>query len=325
MSRLGDAAEVVSDSRPLTPPPDTGGRTAPSRRAVVIAFAAVYITWGSTYLGIAYAIRTIPVFLMGAIRFTVAGLVFVAVAALQGARRPSARQLRSAAIAGVLLLTIGNTAVVWAETRVPSGTASLLVTTPVWLVLMEWMRGHRPTRGVVVGLVLGAIGITILVGPQGLAGAGRVDPLAACVLIASSLFWASGSLYSRYAPLPSSPLMATGLQMVFGAAVLFVVAGATGEIQHFSFAQVSMLSWVGFTYLVVFGSWVGFTAYIWLMRNVPTEHAATYAFVNPIVAVILGWAVNHEPLSPRTAIAAATIVAAVASITLTAGTARPRK
>jgi len=296
-------------------PPERGGSGARSRRTVVLAFAAVYITWGSTYLGIAYAIRTIPVFLLGALRFMIAGLVMVAVSAARGERRPNGRELRSAAIAGVLLLTIANTAVVWAETRVASGTTSLLVTTPAWLVLMEWMRGHRPTRGVVAGLALGAIGIAILVGPRDLAGAGRVDPFAACVLIVSSMFWAAGSLYSRYAPLPPSPVLATGLEMVFGAAALFVVAAATGELAHFSFGQVSTISWLGFGYLIVFGSWVGFTSYIWLMRNVPTHQAATYAFVNPVVAVFLGWAVAGEPMAPRTAVAAAVIVAAVAAIT----------
>jgi drug/metabolite transporter (DMT)-like permease len=290
--------------------------TVPARRTALIAFAAVYITWGSTYLGIAYAIRTIPVFLMGAMRFAIAGLVFVGIALARGDPRPTRREVRSAAIAGILLLAISNASVIWAETRIASGTTSLLVTTPLWLVLMEWARGRRPTRGVLAGLALGAIGIAILVGPGELAGTGQVDPVGAGVLLLSSVVWAIGSLYTRYAPLPQSPLMATGLEMVSGSAVLFVVAGVTGEIGHFTFAQVSTVSWLGFGYLIVFGSWVGFTAYIWLMRNVPIEHAATYAFVNPVIAVILGWAVAGEPFFARTAVAAVFIVAAVASITL---------
>jgi drug/metabolite transporter (DMT)-like permease len=254
---------------------------------------------------------------MGAVRFTFAGLVLIAAAAMQGAARPTQRQLLSAAIAGILLLSIGNTGVVWAETRVASGTAALLVTTPLWLVMIEWARGRRPSAGVLAGLVLGAIGIAILVGPTDVAGAGQVDSVAASVLIGSSMFWAIGSLYTRYASLPSSPLLATGLEMVAGGLALLGVAAATGELRHFALSQISVSSWIGFVYLIVGGSWVGFTAYIWLMRNVPTEHAATYAFVNPVVAVILGWAIAGEPLSARTGLATVVIVAAVASITLT--------
>jgi len=310
-------AEVAPGRVPMPGAADASASTRPSRRVVVLAFAAVYITWGSTYLGIAYAVRTIPVFLMGAVRFLFAGLVLVAVAAARGAPWPRRRELWSAAIAGLLLLAIGNSGVVWAETRVASGTAALLVTTPLWLVMMEWVRGRRPTRGVVVGLVLGAIGIAILVGPRDVVGTGRVDPMAAIVLIGSSMFWAAGSLYTRYAPLPDSPIMATGLEMIFGSVALLTVAAATGEFRHFTPSQVSTASWIGFAYLIVFGSWVGFTAYIWLMRNVPTEHAATYAFVNPVVAVILGWAIAGESLSPRIGVAAVVIVGAVASITLT--------
>jgi drug/metabolite transporter (DMT)-like permease len=314
--RTGPAAAAVASEPPGALPPPQRDTSTTKRRTAIIALAAVYITWGSTYLGIAYAIRTIPIFLMGAMRFALAGLVFVGIALARGDPRPTRQELRSAAIAGVLLLAISNAAVIWAETRVASGTTSLLVTTPLWLVLMEWMRGRRPTRGVLVGLALGAIGIAILVGPGELAGTGQVDRVAAGVLLLSSMVWAIGSLYTRYAPLPQSPLMATGLEMVSGSAVLFVVATGTGEVGHFTFAHVSTVSWLGFGYLIVFGSWVGFTSYIWLMRNVPIEHAATYAFVNPVIAVILGWAVAGEPFFARTAVAAVFIVAAVASITL---------
>jgi drug/metabolite transporter (DMT)-like permease len=294
----------------------------PRRQAVIIAFAALYLTWGATYLGIAYAIRTIPVFLMAAVRFLIAGCVLILAARVRGAPRPTSREIAGASVAGILLLAIGNASVVWAETRVASGTTSLLVTTPLWLVLMEWARGRRPSRGVVAGLVLGAIGIAILVGPRTVAGVGQVDPIGAAVLICSSLFWAAGSLYSRYATLPTSPLMATGIEMIAGGLVLFVVATALGEWRHFALDHVSMASWVGFAYLVIFGSWVGFTAYIWLMRNVLPEYAATYAFVTPVVAVILGWAIAGEPIAPRTGIAATVIVGAVALTTLTSRTAR---
>src|SRR6185312_6337817 len=296
----GDAAVApTARGEPIAPPVAPGGRR-PPRRRVILAFAAVYITWGSTYLGIAYAVHTIPVFLMGAMRFMIAGLALLAVALARGAPRPSPRELRGAAVAGVLLLTCGNTGVVWAETRIASGTTALLVTTPFWFVVFEWVRGRRPSPAVLAGLALGALGIVILVAPHHVGGASRVDPFTVAVLLVSSTFWAAGSLYTRYASLPRSPLLATGLEMVWGAVALFVVAGATGELVRFDPREVAVASWMGFAYLVIFGSWVGFTAYIWLMRNVPTAHAATYAFVNPVVAVVLGWAVAGEPLTGRT-------------------------
>jgi len=281
----------------------------------VLNFAAVYITWGSTYLGIAYSVRTIPVFLIGAARFLISGLVLIALARFTGAAAPTRRQWLSATLAGVLLLTLGNSSVVWAETRVPSGTTALMVTTPFWLVVFEWLRGRRPSVSIIAGLVIGALGIGILVGPRAIAGSGQVDPLAAAVLIVGSVFWALGSVYTRYADLPQSPLMATGAEMLCGSIALFALAALTGELSTFSLDQVSTPSWLGFWYLVTFGSLIGFTSYIWLMRNVPTHHAATYAFVNPIVAVFIGWLIAGEQLSPRIGVASVVIIGAVVVIT----------
>jgi drug/metabolite transporter (DMT)-like permease len=289
------------------------------RRKTVAAFAAVYILWGSTYLGIYYAIRTIPVFVMGGTRFLIAGVVLVAAGVVSGAVRPRPRELWTTVVSGVMLLTFGNASVIWAETRIPTGTAALLVTTPLWMVMIEWARGRRPTPHVVAGLVLGMIGIATLVGPNSIAGAGRVDLLSALVLIAGSGFWAAGSLYTRYAPVPSSPLLTSGLQMVFGGTALLVVAAATGELATFDPIRVSSQSWIAFSYLIVFGSWVGYSAYIWLVRNVAPARTATYAFVNPLVAVALGWAVAGESITARTAVAAAMIIAAVGLITLGSG------
>jgi drug/metabolite transporter (DMT)-like permease len=300
-------------------------RPNPPRALVVAAFAAVYITWGSTFLAIAYAVRTIPVFLMGGVRFLIAGTVLVMAALLAGARWPSGQQLRAAATAGFLLLAIGNTGVVWAETRVPSGTTSLLVTTPFWVTLYEWSRGRRPHRGVIVGLVLGIGGLALLVAPHDIAGAAGVDPLAAAVLIGCSCCWAAGSLYTRYASLPDSPLLGTGLQMLSGGIVLVLAAWGTGEVTHFTLRQVSGVSWLGFAYLIVGGSLIGFSAYVWLFRNVAPALAATFAFVNPIIAVLLGWAVAGEPLSARTIVAGCAIVAAVCSTTLAPAEASPAR
>src|SRR5579883_1530107 len=170
---------------------------------------------------------------MSGTRFLIAGSVLTAAAAMAGASRPNGRQLRSAAVAGFLLLTLGNTGVVWAETRIPSGTTSLLVTTPFWVTVYEWSRGRRPHPGVVAGLLLGVLGLVLLVAPHDIAGASGVDPLGAAVLLGSSCCWAAGSLYTRYAPLPASPLLATGLQMLCGGTVLAIAALGTGEVLTF--------------------------------------------------------------------------------------------
>jgi drug/metabolite transporter (DMT)-like permease len=283
---------------------------------MIAAFAAVYLIWGSTYLAIFYAIRTIPTFLMAGARFLVAGLILVLVAAVQGAPRPRAREVRTTAIAGVVLLCCGNGGVVWSETRAPTGSVALVVATvPLWMVVIEWVRGHRPTLGTLAGLSLGLVGIGVLVGPRALAGAGAIDATTAGVLLLASGMWAAGSLYTRYAPLPASPLLAVGLEMVSGGVALLLVAAATGEYRGFAPHRVSATSWIGLVYLVMIGSLVGFTAYIWLVRHVAPALASTYAFVNPIVAVVLGWSIAGEALTPRTALAAAVIVAAVALIT----------
>ena len=298
---------------------NTRARPSPSRRTTIVAFAAVYVLWGSTYLGIYYAIRTIPIFVMGGFRFLIAGLVLVCAAIAGRAERPSRREVWTTVVSGVLLLMLGNATVIWAETRIPTGTAALLVTSPLWIVVIEWSRGRRPTPHVVAGLILGMIGIAILVGPQSLAGAGRVDPLVALVLIAGSASWAAGSMYTRYAPVPRSPMLTTGLQMCSGGLGLLLLAGATGELTHLAPSRVSAESWAAFAYLIVFGSLIGYSAYIWLVRNVAPARAATYAFVNPLVAVALGWAVAGEPLTARTACAAAVIIGAVALITIGSG------
>lgn len=289
----------------------------PSRLALVAAFAAIYIIWGSTYLGILFAIRTIPVFVMAGSRFLIAGLVLSLVAAALGAPRPRATEVRSSVIAGILLLATGNGGVVWAETRVATGSAALIVSSvPLWVVFFEWLRGHRPSGGTAAGLALGLAGIGVLLGPQALAGAGGVDAVGGLVLLVASASWATGSLYTRHASLPASPLLATGIEMVGGGCALLVLAAATGEFAHLDVTRISATSWWGWIYLITFGSLVAFSAYIWLVRNVSLTLAATYAFVNPVVAVLLGWALAGETLTLRTGLAAGLIVTAVALITL---------
>ena len=290
----------------------------PSRAQIIAAFASIYIIWGSTYLAIRYAVETIPPFIMGGTRFLVSGALLYAWARYRGAARPTKLHWRNAILAGAFLLLGGNGAVVWAEQFVPSGLTALLVSIlPFWLVIIEWVRPprRRPVGAVLVGLVLGLIGIIVLVGPGNIGGQGDIRPLGALVLIFGSLSWAIGSFWSRDAELPNSGLLTTGMEMLGGGALLIIVGVLSGELAHFDVHHVSRASAVGLVYLITFGSLLGFTSYIWLLDKVSPAHLGTYAYVNPIVAVLLGWAIAGEVLSIRTAVAAAIVICAVALIT----------
>ncbi|HEU4564119.1 MAG TPA: drug/metabolite exporter YedA [Gemmatimonadaceae bacterium] len=297
----------------------------PSRARVLTAFAAVYVIWGSTYLAIRFGIESIPPLLMAGTRFLVAGGALYAWARLRGDERPTRAHWASAFIIGGLLLTGGNGAVTWAEQRVPSGVASLLVATlPLWIVLLEWLRRSRhqgsgrarPPAAVLGGVALGLVGLVVLVGPGLTQGAsGGVDPVGAAVLIAGSLSWAVGSLYARRATLPRSGALAMGMEMLAGGTLLLVAAVLRGEPGNFDASAVTTSSVMGLLYLITFGSLIGFTAYVWLLGVAQPAHVATYAYVNPVVAVFLGWAIAGEPITGRTLVAAAIIVGAVALIT----------
>jgi len=237
----------------------------------------------------------------------------------RGEPRPTKAQWRDALVTGVLLLCCGNGAVAWAEQRVPSGLAALLVAiVPLWMVLVEWLRprGIRPTVSIVAGVVVGLIGLVVLIGPRTLVGDGDVDRLGAIVLVVASLAWAGGSVYNRYGARPDSALMSTGLQMIAGSVGLLLVGVGAGELGTLHLARVSSASWLGWLYLVTFGSLVGFTAYVYLLRAVSPAKASTYAYVNPVVAVFLGWAIAGEPVTMRTLAAAAIILGGVAMITI---------
>jgi drug/metabolite transporter (DMT)-like permease len=295
------------------------------RGRLIAAFAAVYVIWGSTYLAIRYAIATIPPFLMAGTRFVASGAVLYAWARARGGEAPSRAVWRAGAITGLVMLFGGNGGVVWAEQRVPSGITALLVAVvPLWMVLMEWLRpgGRRPHSAVFVGLVLGLVGIVLLVGPGAIVGHGNVDTIGAATLMFASVSWAAGSIYSRHAARPSSAVMATALQMLTGGVVFLIAALVTGELARFDIHRVTLPSALGFSYLVTFGSLVGFTAYVYLLRSTTPAKAATYAYVNPVVAVILGWAIAGEPISWRTLVAAAVILAGVAIITIKGATAK---
>jgi drug/metabolite transporter (DMT)-like permease len=289
------------------------------RFRLLAAFLAVYIIWGSTYLGIRFAIETIPPFLMAGARFLIAGAVLYLWARRRGAPAPTRVQWLVAGIVGTLLLIGGNGGVVWAEQRVPSGlTALLIATEPFWIVVLDWLRpgGTRPTAGVVAGLLCGFVGVGLLVSPLDLIGGGRVDPIGALAVILASLSWAIGSLYTaRGARLPSSPMLTTGMEMLIGGVLFFVLGGALGEWSRFSPAAVSLKSVVALLYLLVFGAIMGFTAYMYLLKHAPPARVSTYAYVNPVIAVFLGWAMAHESVNGRVLLAAAAIVSAVMLIT----------
>lgn len=255
----------------------------------------------------------------------IAGAILFAWARIRSGEKPTPVQWRTTAIVGACLILGGNGAVVWSEQFVPSGMASLLVAIlPFWIVLIDWIRpgGTRPTIGIAVGLITGIAGLVVLIGPSAF---GQSAPAAesgngvvlkgAIVLMLGSLAWAAGSIYSRHAPLPKSAFLATGMEMFIGGAMLVAVALINGDHLQFDPAGLSTRSVVAFTYLTTVGSLVGFTAYIWLLGVQPASRIATYAYVNPVVAVFLGWAFAGEPLSARTTIAAAIIIGAVALIT----------
>ena len=293
-----------------------------SKKAIGLALSAVYIVWGSTYLAIKYAVATIPPFLMGGTRFLLSGLILFAWARARGAPRPTRREWRDSAIVGALLLCAGNGAVAWAEQRVPSGITALLVASvPLWMVVLDWIRPHgrRPAVIVAFGLIVGLGGVAVLALPGSPRSAGPVDGVGSLLLLFGSISWAAGSIYSRHGARPTSAQMATGLQMITGSGALFVVSATAGELSRFHPSAVTLPSIIGWAYLVTFGSLVGFTAYVFLLRETTPAKATTYAYVNPIVAVFLGWAIAGESVSPRTVIAAVIIVASVVIITIAGG------
>lgn len=288
---------------------------APSFFRVALALAAVYVIWGSTYLAIAVAIETLPPFWMAGIRFVISGALLFGLARWQGAALPSLVHWRSAALLGALLLFIGNGGVVWAEQRVSSGVAALMVSmVPLWMVVFRWLQpgGERPSAQTWAGVGLGLVGLSLLVRPW--EGGGALDIAGVAALMIGSMSWAWGSIRSRRMELPASPIMATGLEMLCGGALMLLFGTLTGEAAQLDLAAVSGRSLLGLVYLITFGS-IGFTAYIWLLRVANPVLVSTYAYVNPIVAVFLGWLILSEPVTMKTLAASAVIVAGVALIT----------
>src|SRR5215207_9470704 len=285
---------------------------------VWIALLALYIVWGSTYLGIRFAVETIPPFHHAALRFLISGVILYAWRRASGDPAPTAGNWKSTAIVGTALLLGGNGLVAWAEQSVPSGIAALMISTsPFWLVLFESMRagGTKPTWRGILGLVIGFSGVFLLIGPAEITGGeNSFDTFGVILLLLAPLFWSMGSIYAKNAEMPKSTLLSTGMQMLTGAVALFIVSLIKGEFNGFSFALVSMRSWLGLVYLITFGSLIGFVSYGWLLHNAPVSLMSTYAYVNPVVAVLLGSLFADEPLNGRILIAAAIIIGSVVLI-----------
>ena len=285
-----------------------------NRTPVLLSFAAVYVLWGSTYLAMRVGVESIPPYLLAGIRHLAVGLVFYPVVRWKTRERPTLAQWRTAFIVGCLLLAIGNGTVCWAEQTVPSGIAALLVATvSLWMVLVDWLRpgGVKPAPRVIAGFLLGFAGMALLVGPKHLGNSERINPIGAFALIGASLAWASGSIFSRHHPLPRSPLLSMAMQTLSGGTMLCLFALVNGEARSFHLAQVTTRSWLGLVYLIIFGSALGFSAYVYLLKHSTAAHVATYAFVNPVVALFLGWFLAAEPLTMRTFLASAIILTSV--------------
>lgn len=287
------------------------------RVRLLLAFAAVYVVWGSTYLAIRYAIESLPPFLMAGSRFIVAGTLLCVWSRTRGAAWPTLKEWQTATVIGWCMLLGGNGGVVWAEQRVPSSVAALVVAVvPLVTVLIDWLRpgGPRPDLATVVGLVIGFAGVAILVNPAA-GDAGRIDPLGALALLGGTVAWAAGSIYSRHKRGAESPLMAAGANMLCGGVGLLLLGTMTGEATTMNVSAFTARSLFALLYLIIFGSIIGFTAYIWLLRNTSPARATTYAYVNPVVAILLGWSIADEPLTPRILAAAAVIIGGVIAIT----------
>jgi drug/metabolite transporter (DMT)-like permease len=297
----------------------------PSRLAIWAALISVYIVWGSTYLAIRFSIATIPPFLMAGVRFLVAGAILYIWRRSAGDAPPARIHWRSAAVVGGFLLLGGNGGVVWAEQRVVSGVAALLVgASPLWMVLIDAVRpgGRKPTLASLAGVLVGFAGMFVLINP--FAGDNKIDSLGALVLLLGCFLWACGSLYSRNAALPASPLLGTGMEMLVGGAGLMIAGTLAGEWQRVNLAGISRESMLGLLYLIIFGSLVGFASYTWLLRSAPTTLVSTYAYVNPLVAILLGNLLAQEPLNLRVILAASIIIGAVVIITLNQSANKPQ-
>jgi drug/metabolite transporter (DMT)-like permease len=288
----------------------------PSKALVVAAFAAVYIIWGSTYLGILYALQSIPPFFMMGSRFVIAGVLLLSWCLLKGEKLPPLSSIGPIALAGVLMLFVGNGAVTWVEQYLPSGLAAIIVATvPLWFVLLDrrqWSY-HFSNKGIITGLLVGFAGVLLLFSGKNSSSI-LDDPMKVVsffVLIAGTIGWATGSLFAKYKPVEGSTIMKVALQMLTAGGLALLVGLFTGEQDRFSWSALTASSVWALAYLIVMGSIVGYLSYVWLLSVRPPSLVGTYAYVNPIIAVSLGWAIASEPISQQQVLALTVILAGV--------------
>jgi drug/metabolite transporter (DMT)-like permease len=255
---------------------------------------------------------------MAGMRFVISGAVLYPFIRWRGAAAPKLVHWRSALIIGILLLGLGNGSVSWAETMVPTGLAALLLAIiPLWMVLLDWLRpnGTKPRPAVFVGVGLGLLGMVLLIGPAAIGLDRPLNLVGVAILLSATFSWAIGSIYSRQAQLPESPLLLTGMEMLLGGVFLIGMSIVLGEWEGFSFSQVTTLSWLALAYLILIGAFLGYSAYVFLLQVSTPAKVSTYAYVNPVVAVFLGWALNGEQVTPLPLAATAIIISGVAVIT----------
>lgn len=308
----------LSLESPATGSLSTSGSSRPSTGLIIVAFAAVYLVWGSTYLGMRLAIDSIPPLLMAGTRFMLAGGILYLVMRLRGAKRPDFIHWRSSTITGALLLMAGNGGICWVQQTVPTGITALVVASvPLWIMLVDWLRpqGLRPTGRIVLGLVIGMAGVAVIILGRGALGQRMVEPLAAVVLVSANICWALGSIYARHADRPESPLLGVAMQMLCGGVLQFLLGVGLGELGDFHPSKITATSAWAFAYLTFIGSLVGYTAYLWLLQVSTPARVSTHAYVNPFVAVLLGWWVLHEPIPHSVIFAGFLILSSVILIT----------
>ena len=285
--------------------------TPPNRLLLVAAFAALYIIWGGTYLGVKISTETMPAWPMIAARHALAGIILYTALRASGTPAPVRAHWKGGVIGGVMLLVVGNGLIAYVAHRLPSSVSSMVVaTTPIWMVTVASVRpgGRAPQPKEWLGLALGLVGLALLIGPSALAavrgGAGALDVGAAALVLFGAMSWATGSVIGRELPRPDNAFMGSALQMLSAGALLGVACLVTGQWSTLHLADISMRSWLAFLYLIACGSLLGFTAYVWLLRVAKTSHVATYAYVNPIVALFLGASIGHETITPAMLVAA---------------------
>lgn len=291
----------------------------PSTLQVVIALILVYIFWGGTYLGIKLAVVTIPPFIMAGTRFLVAGIVLYFYALSKGAHKPTKENWIAGFTVSFLILLLGNGSVTWASKLVPSNISAIIIATvPMWLIIFNWLLISKqpPAPGVIVGVIIGLFGIGVLVFGSSSSATGALNPIGIGVLIFAAMTWSLGSLYSKFAKLPQNTIQSIAVQMLCAAVLFYITSLFAGDWKNFDIAAITLSSLLGLLYLIFFGSIIGYSAYIWLIKNVEPAIVSTYAFVNPAVAVFAGWAILGETLSPNAMVATGIILLAVIIITL---------